>query len=325
MTYTWTAYAGSGGMASLGMSMTMYGNLPVGTLPSTWNTASQSGAAAHNASLTTAAATSLVLGATLNSAAAATPDGTSSSGTITVDEKILDTANAGAYTAQSVVTTAASSTVTLGVSEAAAGGAALVEIPLSAAPTVTPYCLGNSNSTSGDTTSTSSGLPWSFPGISAGETINSGASMGTGQYFFVAISAMGSPTGGQVTMSMTDSYGLTWTELVSANTAGNGYAGVWMGQNPAGPLISLPSYTLARCLQFRNYQTSLRNPGGWGPIQWQLGMGSTMPGGLYLEPSGLIYGEAVTAGAATFTAQATDQLGNVQTTQPLTINVISTL
>lgn len=323
MVYTWTAYAGSGDMASLGMSMTMYGNLPVGTLPGTWNTAVQSGAAAHSATLTTQSATSLVLAATLNSAAAATPNGTSSSGSVTVDEQIVDTADAGAYTAQSVVA-ASGATVSLGVSQSAAGGAALVEIPLTAAPSST-YCLGNSSSTSADTTSTASGLPWSFPGVGSSETINSGASMGAGQYFFAAVSAMGSPTGGQVSMTLTDTYGLQWTELAAANTAGNGYAGIWMGQNPAGPLISLPSYTLARCLQNRNYQTSLRNPGGWGPVRWNVAQGSTMPGGLYLEPNGLVYGMATYSGAYTFAATATDLLGNVATTQPLTVNVISTL
>lgn len=317
----WTCYAGSGDLASLGMAVTIYGGLPVAA-PTTWNTAVQSAAAAHTASVTTQAANSLVIGATVNSAAVVTPAGTASNGTVTVDQNQVDTPNNGGYSAQSCVTSVAGATVSLGVSDSAAGGAAVVEVPLSAAPTP-PVCLGYVSSVSGDSTSTASGLPWSFPGATGAETLNEGATLGNGQYVFAAVSAMGAPTGGQVAMTLTDSYGLQWTELVAANTAGNNYAGVWVGINPAGPLTAPPDQTLMRAVKGRPYSTSLRSPGGWGPILWSVAQGSTMPTGLYLYQNGQVAGTAMYVGTWPFRCVAVDQLGNRVTSGTYSVPVVN--
>jgi hypothetical protein len=73
----------------------------------------------------------------------------------------------------------------------------------------------------------------------AGTAITSPAfSPPAGSLLMLAIASNGSS--GSVTFGITDTsgLGLTWTEAVRANTAGDGYSGIWTAQLPAAPSSS---------------------------------------------------------------------------------------
>ncbi len=109
-----------------------------------------------------------------------------------------------------------------------------------------------------------------FGGISstAATTLTSAAFTPTpGALIVVMVSANGGA--GVTTMAVSDSSGLIWTEVVKSNASGAGYAGVWVATAPAGsaPVQPQPGGKVWR-RRHRRRQTAMQ-PGptpleGWG-------------------------------------------------------------
>jgi hypothetical protein len=157
-------------------------------------------------------------------------------------------------------------------------------------------------------------------GVSAGFPVTSVTTAGftppANSLLLALVSAASDPFG-SASMSITDTAGLEWTELVSANTAGNGYAGIWAATAPAAvaaSTASLPQGTVGL-----GYATTLAAGGGYAPYTWQMATAGTVTPttipvpapGLYLYPDGTIRGVPTTPGIYSFTAQATDASGAV--------------
>jgi hypothetical protein len=144
-----------------------------------------------------------------------------------------------------------------------------------------------------------------------------------GSILVALISAAGTPYG-QVSMMVSDSYGLTWTEAVKSNATGNGYAGIWIATAPdsltAPATATLPGGSVGVV-----YSGSVTASSGYAPYTYALASGS-LPAGLALNPDGTIIGTPTAAATSTFTVKVTDAAKNTATsgTQTLTIVAAST-
>jgi hypothetical protein len=288
--------ANTGGNSAPGIQMVLYQALNIGTIPGSWNTAVQSGAAAHTASVTTTAAHSLVLGATVNGSAVVTP--VTHSG-VTADTSHVDTANDGGYLTQHYVSSASGANVTLGVSDSSAGGAVVVEIPLTSAPT--PANLAAN------------------VGLGVGYT-NASQFLGNTQVVIATVSALGDPTAGQVAMYLSDTFGLEWTQIASANATLNFYAGIWIGQAP-GELAAPTAQTLTPAVVGSPYSVTIPGALGFPPYVYGLASGS-LPAGLSLTAAtGQISGTPTASGTSTFEVWVVDSLNNAAMSGTMTVVV----
>ena len=138
-----------------------------------------------------------------------------------------------------------------------------------------------------------------------------------GTLILALVSAGGTPFG-QVVMTTTDTYGLTWTEAVKGNAAGNGYTGIWYAFAP--PALACPAAALPGGNIGFPYSGSIATSGGYAPYTYTLNTGS-LPSGLTLQPDGTVSGIPAASGTFSFTVTVTDSFGNTVTSGSQTVTV----
>jgi hypothetical protein len=207
-----TVTATEGGITSPGVNIRVknLGNAVLAGSPATGS----SGAAAQ-AAITTTTAGSVVYAAIVggsNTSLTAAP------GTAALYDNIADAVNNWRYGSLHTAVTGTPGATTVGSSTPASGNCALLEILSSGGP-VTELDAGTiQNSTTGATTITS---PSFTPA--------------PGSLLVAMVSSGGNGAGGGVTMTVTDTSGLVWTQWISNGTGA--YAGVWTALVPAVPAI----------------------------------------------------------------------------------------
>jgi hypothetical protein len=137
----------------------------------------------------------------------------------------------------------------------------------------------------------------------------------TGANLILALVSANGGTG-VVSMTVTDSHGLTWTQAAAENAAGNGYAGIWYAYTPAA--LAFTAITPQPGVAGTAWSYTLKAAGGYGNYGWTLASGS-LPAGLSLSISGVISGTPTTAGLSTFTVTVTDGFGNTATSPSVSI------
>lgn len=228
-------------------------------------------------------------------------------------------------------------TVTSGTTPAAAAGNTAIDSASGHGTFVSTATLtANTPFTAGSTALPTSGSTAALEVLPYGGTIatdasspavvnNSGSTTATtaaftpptgGKLILALISALGGT--GQVSMSVTDSHGLTWTPAVVDNTAGNHYAGIWYAYTPAA--LAFSAITPQPGVAGTAYSYSLAATGGYGRLGWTLASGS-LPAGLSLSVSGVISGTPTTAGLSTFTVSIADGFGNTATSPTIALIV----
>ena len=213
----------------------------------------------------------------------------------------------GYGTYQSSSTLTGGTPFTAGSTDNAAGGVAVIEVQ-----------------PSGGAISVDASSPGVVSSVSAGSGVTSVTTAAftppAGGVLVLALVTAAGSLYGTATMSVTDSYGLVWTEAVRANTAGNGYAGIWYAYTPA-TFAAPVAATLPAGLIGYTYTQTFTATGGFAPYTWALASGS-LPPGLTLTAGGALTGIPTTAAACSFTVTVTDSAGNTATsgTQSLTIS-----
>jgi hypothetical protein len=259
-------------------------------------TASQSAAAAHQASVTTTIAGSVVYGTVIDGADSAV---TMHAGCTAIDN-ITDATNTLCYATFHTAATVTPGAATVGATATDPGGMAALEVRPSGGSITTD---ASSPAVADSTTATAI--------TSAGFTPPGGT-------LLVALVSAGGLGGDVTTMTLADSYGLTWHAAVQAHAAGQFYAGVWYAEAPAAPDITTSS--LPGATEDSAYAQALGVTGGWLPLSWSLTTGS-LPSGLSLgASSGVISGTPHATGTSSFTVEVTDAFGN-SATQPLSLTV----
>lgn len=279
------------------------------TLPGTLNTVSQSGTGTHDASITPVYTGSRVLAAEINFPAGATAPGAATGNTAldAVSDTISGSGQDYGYgTFESTSTMTGGTPFTAGSTDTGTpGGVAVLEIQPSG------------------TISTDASSPASVSSVSIGQGvtgITTAAFLPPAGALIVALVSAAGSLYGTVSMTVTDSYGLMWTEAVRANTLGNGYAGIWYAYAPAA-LTAPPVQTLPGANLGSYYSGSVSAANGYAPYTFTLASGS-LPAGLALNPDGTIVGTPTTAATSTFTVLVTDAAGGTATsgTQTLTVS-----
>lgn len=156
---------------------------------------------------------------------------------------------------------------------------------------------------------------------------SSGATAGTtaafsppaGSKLILAMVTMGGNTGTTPAVSVSDSYGLTWTEAVKSNTAC--YAGIWYAYTPASVAIA---GTPGNGLTGVAYSSSFTASGGYGGYTYSLASG-TLPTGLSLSGAGVISGTPTVSGLYSFAVTVTDSFGSTATTGTLYVVINTTI
>lgn len=280
------------------------------TLPGTPNTVSQSGTGTHDASITPAFTGSRVFAAEVNYPASATTP-VAAAGNTALDALSDTMSNPsqdyGFGSFESTATMTSGTPFTAGSTDNAAGGAAVIEVEPSG------------------TITTDASSPASVSSVSLGAGVTSATTAAfnppPGSLLIALVAAAGDPFG-QVSMTVTDSYGLVWAEAVRANATGNGYAGIWYAFAPAALTVStssLPGGAIGY-----PYSAALMASGGFLPYTWTLATGS-LPAGLALNgATGVIFGTPITAGTSTFTVTVTGSGGNAATSGSLSITIAAT-
>lgn len=279
------------------------------TIPATPNIGSQSGTATHSVSLTPAVTGSLAFAAEVNMPAAAAAPVAATGNTVldALSDTVSDSTQPyGFGSFQSSATLTAGTAFTAGSTDSAAGGVAVLEVDPAG------------------TISTDVSSPVSVSSVSLDSPVTSVTTAAfappPGTVLVALVAAAGSPYG-QATMTVTDSYGLTWTEAVRANSTGNGYAGIWYAQAPA--VMSSPAVTLPQANVGFAYSATVTAAGGYPAYTYNLATG-TLPAGLSLSPYGQLSGTPTGAGTSTFTVTITDSFGNTATSGTLTLTVTGT-
>jgi hypothetical protein len=194
----------------------------------TGGTLVQSGPAEHQGTLTPTGTGSFVFGAIIDNDAATQP---ADSGDVAIDN-VVDATNGVCYTTLaygsaypgSLSTTTASSGITFGSITSYNGGIAAAEIIASGT-----LAVDASSPAVADTTTATTITSPSFSPPSSCLLVALVASDGL----------MGFHGVNPLTVTITDSVGLTWVNLATANTTGNGLAGVWVAQYPASTATTL--------------------------------------------------------------------------------------
>lgn len=173
----------------------------------------QSGAAAHQVTLTPGATGSRIYGAITDGTNATVP---ANSGTTMVDNSV-DNTNTYCYaTCKSTsLTTAGVNVTNFGTAASFQGGIAAAEIKKSGTLAEDASAPAVASTTAGTSVTSASFTP------PAGALL-------------VALVASDGAVAAATNVSVSDSGGLTWTALAEAHTSGNGYAGVWIADVPSG-------------------------------------------------------------------------------------------
>jgi hypothetical protein len=140
-------------------------------------------------------------------------------------------------------------------------------------------------------------------------SITSGSLAGTGLSFSSQGVFSGTPLAPgsiSLTLKVTDQGGASVTQPVTITI------------NPALAIPATP--LLPTGVQGVYYSQQLPSTGGSGTNQWILAERGTLPSGISLSPSGLLYGTSTTNGAFNFTAGVTDSFSDAAN-QPLTLQV----
>jgi hypothetical protein len=299
-----TATAGGNASAGILLRVLVLNGATVAAVP---NTAVQSGAAAHTARIPPAKAGSLILAASVDfpsSPIAPAPAG-GSTALDAVADSVSSSDQSYAYGTFQSGTTTAGTALTIGSTNADAGGVAALEVIKSASAAI----------------STDVSSPASVSSVSVASPVTSvttGAfTPPSGSLLVALVSAAADPfgTGG---MAVTDSSGLTWIQAASASAPGNGYAGIWFAVAPTA--LAVTTTTLPSGTTFLGYGNALAASGGYPPYTWSVASGA-LPTGLNLFPDGTIRGQALTAQTATFSATVTDASGATATSGSLSLAI----
>lgn len=309
---TVTATAGGNSSPGILLHVEVYDNA---TLPASLNVNSQSGTGTHSAAITPAVTGSIAVAAEINipSTAASPVAATGNTALDAVSDTISNSSQPYGYgTFRSTATLTAGTAFTAGSSDNALGGVAVLEIQPNGTIAVDPSSPAVVSSVSqGSNAALGNGVT---------TVTTAGFAPPTGSLLVAFVAAAGSPYG-QASMTVTDSYGLAWTEAVRANSSGNGYAGIWVAFAPAA--LSVPAATLPQAYDGFAYSANATVTGGYGPYTYALASGS-LPAGLKLAANGQVYGTPSAAGTSTFTVTVTDSFGNTATSGTQTLTVSST-
>lgn len=158
----------------------------------------------------------------------------------------------------------------------------------------------------------------SSPAVATGSTTatTAGFSPPTGAKLLVALVSSGATTAGVPGMTVTDSYGLTWTQAVMANANGQSFAGIWYAYTPASMALTRATPGNGTVGTFYSYAFAAK--GGYGAYSWSVASGS-LPAGLSLSNGGILSGTPTTAAVSTFTVAAVDAFGNSVTSSSLSV------
>jgi hypothetical protein len=203
----------------------------------------------------------------------------------------------GTFVSTSSVT--AGTAFTAGAGGSAGGSVAAIEVqPVGAAPVSDASSPAVVRNTTGTTATTAAFTP------------------PPGGALILALASTGA-TGSSATITVTDSYGLTWTQATSnTDSAGGSCAAIWYAYTPAALVASgAPPGTQVSTA----YSYALSATGGYGTYSWSLASGS-LPTGLSLSSGGVISGTPTATGVYVFTATVTDTVGAAATV-PLVIVV----
>jgi Spherulation-specific family 4 len=181
------------------------------TLAGTPATAIQSGAAAHQASITTTTTGSVVYGAIADFYAGTVPMDT---GCNDIDNEV-DTVNGACYATYYTNTTGTPGAETVGTAASYGGGMAAVEVLASGGSITTDASSPNVITTT------------------SAQTLTSATFTPPAGTLLVALVSTFGVFGDQVDMTVSGG-GLTWTQQASGNTASNGYVGVWTAVATSG-------------------------------------------------------------------------------------------
>lgn len=218
-TRTVTATGGGGAANGILLRLLVLNNAALAGTPAV---ASQSGVAAHQASITTTHTSSMVYGAVMNGYSGAMMP--LDAGCTAVDNAD-DTVNGVNYCTFTAGPTGTPGAATVGTVASFQGGMAAAEVLAS----------GGSISTDASSPAVVSSTAATF--------ITTGAfNAPPGTLLLALVSADGS-AGSIATMSVTDSSGLVWTPLVEAHASGQGYAGIWAASVPLSSVNILSSWS----------------------------------------------------------------------------------
>jgi Spherulation-specific family 4/Putative Ig domain len=260
------------------------------------NAGTQSAAAAHSVTITTTEAGSIVYGAIVDGDDAIVP---MNAGCTNLDN-VVDATNDLCYATFFSGPTGTPGANSVGTDASFGGGVAALEVLPS----------GGSIATDGSTPAVVSST--------TATTIETGSftpPLGTLLIGFVSAGGM---AGDVTTMTVADSWGLTWHAAAQAHAAGQFYAGIWYAAAPA--VLDITTSSLPGGTKGTSYSETLADTGGYTPNTWSLSSGS-LPTGLSLNAStGAITGTPTVAETSSFTVAITDTFGNA-TTKPLSIVV----
>ena len=260
------------------------------------NAGTQSGIAAHSVSITTTEVGSVVYGAIVDGDDAVIPMNAGCTNLDNVADSTNDLAYATFYSGPTVTTGANS----VGTDASFGGGVAALEVLPSGGSIATD---GSSPAVASSTTAT---------------TITTGSFTPPLGTLLIAFVSAGGMAGDVTTMTVADTYGLTWHAAAQAHAAENFYAGIWYASAPA--VLDITTSSLPGGTKGTSYSETVSATGGYTPSTWSVSSGS-LPAGLSLDAStGAITGTPTVAGTSDFTAQITDSFGNAAT-QPLSIEV----
>lgn len=139
-----------------------------------------------------------------------------------------------------------------------------------------------------------------------------------GAKLILAMVSAGATGAGVPAMTLSDSYGLTWTQAVQANANAFSLSGIWYAYSPAA--LAFTKASPANGTVSTAYSYAFAATGGYGALTFSLGTG-TLPAGLTLSSAGVLSGTPTTAGVSTFTVVATDTFSNTVTSSSLSVVV----
>ena len=263
------------------------------------NAGEQSGADAHSVTITTTEAGSYVYGAIIDGDDATVPMNTG----CTDLDNVVDATNDLCYATFFSGPTGTPGANSVGTDASFAGGVAALE--------VIP---------SGGDIGTDGSSPAVVSSITA-TTIESASFTPPLGTLLIAMAATGGNFGDVTTMTVADSYGLSWTAAAQAHAASNFYAGIWFAYAPA--VLTITTASLPGATKGDSYSQTVEGSGGYTACTWSVSSGS-LPAGLSLAAAtGVISGTPTALGTSDFTIRVTDAFGNTAS-EPYSIVVSGT-